>query len=261
MQNKKVVDGLVSIIMPSWNTEKYIAETIQSVIDQTYTNWELLIVDDCSSDNTDEIVTSFKDDRIKYYHNKKNLGAALTRNKALREAQGEWIAFLDSDDLWMPEKLEHQIGFMKKNNYTLSFTEYEKIDEKSRPLNIYVSGPEKVNKHKMYNYDYIGQLTMMYSAKEFGLIQIKDIKKNNDYAIRLQLYKKNGTCAYLLKENLAKYRVRKVSISHDKFRKKFKSHYDLFHLCDEKSVVVSMWYACWNMFYGILKKKKYEINK
>lgn len=261
MQNKKVVDGLVSIIMPSWNTEKYIAETIQSVIDQTYTNWELLIVDDCSSDNTDEIVTSFKDDRIKYYHNKKNLGAALTRNKALREAQGEWIAFLDSDDLWMPEKLEHQIGFMKKNNYTLSFTEYEKIDEKSRPLNIYVSGPEKVNKHKMYNYDYIGQLTMMYSAKEFGLIQIKDIKKNNDYAIRLQLYKKNGTCAYLLKENLAKYRVRKVSISHDKFRKKFKSHYDLFHLCDEKSVVVSMWYACWNMFYGILKKKIYEINK
>ena len=158
MQNKKVVDGLVSIIMPSWNTEKYIAETIQSVIDQTYTNWELLIVDDCSSDNTDEIVTSFKDDRIKYYHNKKNLGAALTRNKALREAQGEWIAFLDSDDLWMPEKLEHQIGFMKKNNYTLSFTEYEKIDEKSRPLNIYVSGPEKVNKHKMYNYDYIGHL-------------------------------------------------------------------------------------------------------
>ena len=261
MQNKKVVDGLVSIIMPSWNTEKYIAETIQSVIDQTYTNWELLIVDDCSSDNTDEIVTSFKDDRIKYYHNKKNLGAALTRNKALREAQGEWIAFLDSDDLWMPEKLEHQIGFMKKNNYTLSFTEYEKIDEKSRPLNIYVSGPEKVNKHKMYNYDYIGQLTMMYSAKEFGLIQIKDIKKNNDYAIRLQLYKKNGTCAYLLKENLAKYRVRKVSISHDKFRKKFKSHYDLFHFCDEKSVVVSMWYACWNMFYGILKKKIYEINK
>ena len=261
MQNKKVVDGLVSIIMPSWNTEKYIAETIQSVIDQTYTNWELLIVDDCSSDNTDEIVTSFKDDRIKYYHNKKNLGAALTRNKALREAQGEWIAFLDSDDLWMPEKFEHQIGFMKKNNYTLSFTEYEKIDEKSRPLNIYVSGPEKVNKHKMYNYDYIGQLTMMYSAKEFGLIQIKDIKKNNDYAIRLQLYKKNGTCAYLLKENLAKYRVRKVSISHDKFRKNFKSHYDLFHLCDEKSVVVSMWYACWNMFYGILKKKIYEINK
>ena len=121
-----------------------------------------------------------------------------------------------------------------------------------------VSGPEKVNKHKIYNYDYIGQLTMMYSAKKFGLIQIKDIKKNNDYAIRLQLYKKSDTCAYLLKENLAKYRIRKVSISHDKFRRKFKSHYDLFHMCDEKSAIIAAWYTCWNMFYGVLKKKNYE---
>ena len=189
MEKRKVVDGLVSIIMPSWNTERFISETIQSVIDQTYQNWELLIVDDCSTDNTDEVVASFKDDRIKYFHNEKNSGAALTRNRAMREAQGEWIAFLDSDDLWMPEKLEKQITFMKENGYTLSFTEYEKIDEDSKPLNIYVSGPERVNKRKMYNYDYIGQLTMMYSAKEFGLIQIKDIKKNNDYAILLKLCK------------------------------------------------------------------------
>lgn len=106
MEKRKVVDGLVSIIMPSWNTERFIAETIQSVINQTYTNWELLIVDDCSTDNTDEVVASFKDDRIKYFHNEKNSGAALTRNRAMREARGEWIAFLDSDDLWMPEKLE-----------------------------------------------------------------------------------------------------------------------------------------------------------
>lgn len=123
MGNREVIDGLVSIIMPSWNTDKFIAETIQSVIDQTYTNWELIIVDDCSSDNTNQIVASFEDERIKYLHNEKNLGAALTRNKALREAKGEWIAFLDSDDLWMPEKLEHQIDFMNENGYSLSFTE------------------------------------------------------------------------------------------------------------------------------------------
>lgn len=137
MENERIVDGLVSIIMPSWNTDKFIAETIQSVIDQTYTNWELIIVDDCSSDNTNQIVASFEDKRIKYLHNEKNLGAALTRNKALREAKGEWIAFLDSDDLWMPEKLEHQIDFMNENGYSLSFTEYEKIDEDSKPLNIW----------------------------------------------------------------------------------------------------------------------------
>lgn len=253
-----MVDGLVSIIMPSWNTADFIRESIDSVLAQTYTNWELLIVDDCSTDNTDEVVASYNDERIKYFKNEKNSGAALTRNKALREAQGEWIAFLDSDDLWTVDKLEKQIKFMNDRGYKLSFTEYEKIDEASNKLGSYVSGPEKVNKRKMYNYDYIGQLTMMYSAKEFGLIQIKDIKKNNDYAIRLQLYKKPGCCAYLLKENLALYRVRKVSISHDKFRRKFKSHYDLFRVCDEQPSIVALWYACWNMFYGILKKKKYE---
>lgn len=255
-----MVDGLVSIIMPSWNTANFIAESIQSVLNQTYTNWELLIVDDCSTDNTDEVVASFNDNRIKYFHNEKNSGAALTRNKAMREAQGEWIAFLDSDDLWVPNKLEHQIKFMKENGYFFSYTEYEKIDEEDKPLNIYVTGPDKVNKRKMYNYDYIGQLTMMYSAKEFGLIQIKNIKKNNDYAIRLQLYKKDGACCYLLEENLAKYRIRKKSISHDKMIKKIKSHYDLFHMCDEKVAPVAFWYACWNLFFGILKKNIYEKN-
>ncbi len=254
-----MVEGLVSIIMPSWNTEKFISESIQCVVDQTYKNWELLIVDDCSTDNTDGVVKPFlSDSRIKYFHNEENSGAALTRNKALREAQGEWIAFLDSDDLWMPEKLEKQIAFMDEHRYVLSYTEYEKIDEDDKPLNIYVSGPDVVNKHKMYRYDYIGQLTMMYSAKYFGLIQIKDIKKNNDYAIRLQLYKKPGTEAYLLKENLAKYRVRKKSISHDKLNKKLKSHYDLFHMCDEKSAPVALWYACWNMWYGLQKKRNFE---
>ena len=256
-----MIDGLVSIIMPSWNTAKYIAESIQCVVNQTYQNWELLIVDDCSTDNTDEIVAPFLDDkRIKYLHNEKNSGAALTRNKAMREAQGEWIAFLDSDDLWTPDKLEKQVRFMQEHGYVLSYTEYEKIDEDDNALNIYVSGPEKVNKRKMYNYDYIGQLTMMYSAKHFGLIQIKDIKKNNDYAIRLQLFKKPDTEAFLLKENLAKYRIRKKSISHDKLSKKLKSHYDLFHMCDEKPVLVALWYACWNMWFGLLKKRIYEKN-
>ncbi len=254
-----MVEGLVSIIMPSWNTARFIAETIQSVIDQTYQNWELLIVDDCSTDNTDEVVESFLlDSRIKYFHNEKNSGAAVTRNKAMREAQGEWIAFLDSDDLWMPEKLEKQIKFMRKGGYILSYTEYEKIDEENKPLNIYVSGPNVVDKRRMYRYDYIGQLTMMYSAKHFGLVQIKNIKKNNDYAIRLQLYKKPGTKAHLLKENLAKYRVRKKSISHDKLSKKLKSHYDLFHYCDEKPALIAIWFACRNMWYGVWKKLNYE---
>lgn len=253
-----MVDGLVSIIMPSWNTGTFIAESIESVINQTYKKWELIIVDDCSTDNTNEVVKSFNDDRIVYIKNEKNNGAADTRNRAMRKAQGEWIAFLDSDDLWESKKLEHQIKFMNKHNYVFSYHVYEKIDEESKPLNIYVTGPKVVTKKKMYNYGYPGCLTFMYNVKAMGLVQITDIKKNNDYAILLKLCKK-ADC-YLLKENLAQYRIRKKSISHDKLIKKLKSHYDLFKLCDEKKSPIALWYACWNIFFGVLKKIKYERN-
>lgn len=251
-----MIDGLVSIVMPSWNTGKFIGRSIQSVLDQTYTHWELLIVDDCSADDTDSVVSSIKDKRIKYFKNETNQGAALTRNRALREATGEWIAFLDSDDLWEPTKLERQVAFMKDNGYIFSYHEYVKIDENDKPLNIYVTGPEKVTKRKMYQYGYPGCLTFMYSAKEIGLVQIKDIKKNNDYAILLKLCKK-ADC-FLLKENLAKYRIRKMSISHDKLLKKLRSHFDLFHICDEEPVAVALWLACLNMCFGVWKKWKYE---
>jgi len=252
-----MINGLVSIIMPSWNTARFISESIQSVISQTYTFWELLIVDDCSTDNTDEIVRPFLSDRrIKFFKNEQNVGAALTRNRAIRKAQGEWIAFLDSDDLWAAEKLDKMVQFMQNNHYSFAYHQYEKIDEQSKPLNILVSGPKVVTKRKMYNYGYPGCLTFMYNAKTMELVQIKDIKKNNDYAILLKLCKK-AKC-YLLPENLAKYRIRKKSISHDKLSKKLKSHYDLFRYCDEKSILAAFCLACRNMFYGIFKKLKYE---
>lgn len=120
------MNNLVSIIMPSYNTAKYISAAIESILNQTYENWELIIVDDCSTDNTDEILTEYakKDSRIRYYKNEKNSGAAVARNRALRQAKGKWVAFLDSDDLWEKDKLEKQICFMKKNNYHFSYTNY-----------------------------------------------------------------------------------------------------------------------------------------
>ena len=256
-----MTEGLVSVIMPSWNTADFIAESISSVLNQTYPDWELLIVDDCSTDNTDEIVALFDDPRIKYFKNEHNMGAALTRNRALREAHGEWIAFLDSDDLWTPDKLVRQLSFMKKHGYNFSYHDYEKIDENSKRLGILVSGPRSVGKYRMYRYDYIGQLTMMYSARDFGLIRIEDIKKNNDYAIRLQLYKKPGTVCHLLRADLARYRVRKQSISHDKITKKLKSHYDLFRKCDKKPAPAAFFLACRNMVFGVFKKIMYEVNR
>ena len=135
------VNKLVSIIMPSYNTELYIKKAILSVINQTYKNWELIIVDDCSSDNTDLIVKEIKDNRIKYFKNCKNSGAAISRNKALKQANGKWIAFLDSDDLWKPQKLEKQLEFMIKNNYHFSYTNYEEIDMYDKRMGVKVTGP------------------------------------------------------------------------------------------------------------------------
>ena len=113
-------NDLVSIITPSYNCAKYLPDCIHSVLAQTYPYWELLIVDDCSTDDTEALVKSYEDNRIFYYRNDVNQGAAYSRNLALREARGRWIAFLDSDDMWMPQKLEHQISFMEKNGYPCS---------------------------------------------------------------------------------------------------------------------------------------------
>lgn len=248
--------GLVSVIMPSWNTAGYIMESVESVLNQTYQNWELIIVDDASTDGTVELLKQIEDPRVKVFVNEQNSGAAVTRNRAMREAKGDWIAFLDSDDLWSPTKLEKQLEFMVEHDYVFSYHDFEKIDEASKPIGIRVSGPDVVTKRKMYNYGYPGCLTFMYKASAFGVIQIKDIKKNNDYAILLQLCKK-ASC-YRLPENLAQYRIRTVSISHDKLSKKLRSHYDLFHMCDEKPALIAFWFACWNMFYGVLKKIRYE---
>lgn len=157
---------LASIIMPSYNTAPYIKETIQSVLDQTYTNWELIIVDDCSTDNTEEVLATINDSRIRYFKNEKNSGAAVSRNKALREAKGQWIAFLDSDDLWMPEKLEKQINFMKKNRYSFSYTNYEEIDVDGNKTGIKITGPKRITKTGMFNYCWPGCLIITDSLVE-----------------------------------------------------------------------------------------------
>ena len=182
---------LVSIIMPSYNTERFIGETVKSVLAQSYTDWELIIVDDCSTDHTDDVIQEFlSDDRIHYIKNEVNSGAAVSRNRALKAARGRWIAFLDSDDLWLPDKLERQVRFMEENGYRFSYTNYSEIDEMSRPNGKRVTGPKKITKAGMYRYCWPGCLTVMYDAEEIGLIQIADIKKNNDYAMWLKVSQK-----------------------------------------------------------------------
>ena len=224
---EEVMNDLVSIIMPSYNTGRFIKETIESVLAQSYPAWELIIVDDCSTDNTDDVVNQYlADERIRYIKNDTNSGAAVSRNRALREAKGTWIAFLDSDDLWEPEKLQKQISFMRDNGYHFSYTNYIEIDEESKANGKSVTGPKRITKHGMYNYCWMGCLTVMYDADAVGLIQIADIKKNNDYAMWLKVCKK-ANC-YLLDETLARYRKRSGSISNHGYLKLIKWHYKLY---------------------------------
>lgn len=252
----KRVPGLVSIIMPSYNTAPFIKDTIQSILAQTYTNWELLIVDDCSTDNTDEVLSIIADERIRYYKNDTNSGAAVSRNKALREARGQWIAFLDSDDLWTSDKLEKQLEFMTENGYSFSYTNYEEIDIDGNKTGVNVTGPKKISKTGMFNYCWPGCLTVMYDANKIGLIQIHDIKKNNDYAMWLKVCKK-ANC-YLLNECLGKYRKGRVgSVSTHSIKTMIGWHYKLYREAENMNRVESLINTARNLVFGFHKKKKY----
>lgn len=250
------VIGLVSVIMPSYNTGAYIKESIKSVLDQTYDNWELIIVDDCSTDNTYDVLSEIHDERIRYIWNEKNSGAAISRNKAISEARGQWIAFLDSDDLWMPEKLEKQISFMQTNDYSFSYTNYEEIDLVGNRTGVRITGPKKITKTGMYNYCWPGCLTVMYDASKAGLIQIADIKKNNDYAMWLKVCKK-ADC-YLLDELLALYRKgRTGSVSTQSIKTLIGWHYKLYRDAEGMNLIKSIFNTGRNLVFGLYKKKRY----
>ena len=256
--------GKVSIIMPNYNCEKFIKDTIESVINQTYSNWELLIVDDCSTDSSVEIINGYcqKDERIKLFINDVNKGAAASRNWAMREASGRWIAFLDSDDLWLPEKLEKQLAFMTENGYKFSYTAYEHVDEQGVPMNIVVTGPKVISKRKMFRYCYLGCLTVMYDSTDTGVVQIPNEIANgeNDYAIWLKVAK-TYTC-YYLGEILSLYRVRGNSLSHkSKLTKLMGNHYKLFRISERRSALGALFCTARNLYYGFWKKVKYVNNQ
>lgn len=251
-------NDLVSIIMPSYNCGRYVEETIRSVQVQTYQNWEIVFVDDCSLDDSVKRVQSIQasDERIRIFQNKENLGAALSRNYALREAKGRWIAFLDSDDQWESAKLEKQVKFMEQNGYFFSYTCYQEIDNDSKPTGVFVSGPKHVSKQGMFNFCWPGCLTIMYDASKIGLIQINDIKKNNDYAMWLKVCKK-ADC-FLLDECLAKYRRGRIgSVSSHSVVTMIGWHYKLWHESERKNTVAAMWHTGVNLVFGFYKKLKY----
>lgn len=212
-------NDLISVIIPTYNAEKYILETINSVKSQTYQNWEMIIVDDCSKDNTVEIIKkeAKNDSRIKLIQLSQNCGAAIARNTAIRNAKGKYIAFLDSDDLWYPEKLEKQVAFMQENDIAFSFTSYRIINEDGTETDKIINVPKEINYKGLLKNTIIGCLTVMLDVSKLGLVQMPNIRTRQDTALWLSILKR-GHKAYSIQEPLAKYRKVRGSISSNKLK-------------------------------------------
>jgi len=210
---------LVSIIMPCFNASDLIVRSIESVLNQTYANWELLITNDCSRDNSELIIQEYlkKDSRIKLFNLSQNSGVAAARNNSINQAQGDFIAFLDSDDTWFPTKLEKQITFMTENDYAFSYTAYRKIDNNdkfiSKPIEVITKG---INYSKLLKHNEIGCLTAVVHK---SLLKDKRMIKvgHEDYVFWLSILR-GGVLAYGLNEVLASYRVGNESISSNKLK-------------------------------------------
>lgn len=246
-------DGLVSIITPAYNAEAYIAETIESVLAQTYTNWEMLIVNDCSKDNTVEIVQSYaaKDKRIKLINLKQNSGAAVARNTAIQNAKGRYIAFLDSDDLWKKEKLQKQIQFMQQNGYAFTYTSYEHFKGTKENIQNQVQIPTSLNYQQALKGNKIGCLTVVLDRKQIPNIHFTT-QKHEDYILWLNVFKQ-GITAYGIQENLALYRTgNSKSISGNKIQSALWT-WKVYRESQRLSVVKSMYYMWFYMAYSIRK--------
>lgn len=239
---------MVSIITPVYNGEKYISKAIESVLSQTYSNWELLIADDSSSDNTEQIIKSYNDPRIKYYKNKSNCGAAKTRNNILEIAKGRFIAFLDADDSWKKQKLEKQLRFMIANNYAFTFTGYEIIGNKRRKT---VSVPKKLNYSQFMKNTIIGTLTVIIDTNQIKSIRMVEVRKDHDSMTWARILR-NGYNAYGLNETLANYNKVQGSISNDKF-KAIKNHWTNCREIEKLSFIKCAYFFVFYIFNAIKK--------
>ncbi|MED1467215.1 teichuronic acid biosynthesis protein TuaG [Bacillus salipaludis] len=244
----------ISIITPSYNASKFIEKTINSVLMQTYQNWEMIIVDDCSTDDTPDILNRYaeEDERIRVIFSKENGGAAIARNLALQHAQARYVAFLDSDDCWKPDKLERQLTFMQKNDYAFTFTGYEFISNDGVLLNKYVSAPEKITYEDMLKNTIIGCLTVMIDRRKVGRIQMPNIRTRQDLAMWLAILKK-GFNAYGLNENLADYRIGNPSISKNKW-KAAKMNWFVYRKIEKLNFLKAFWCFSHYAYHAVVKR-------
>jgi len=207
------MSNLVSIITPSYKSEKFISQTIKSVLAQTYQNWEMIIVDDVSPDNSNEIIEEYskKDSRIKLIKLEQNSGPAVARNRAIEEASGRYIAFLDADDLWMPQKLEKQLAFMSEHNVAFTYSSYHLMGEEGNDLGSFMT-KESISYEGMLRTCSVGCLTAIYDTEKLGKVYMPLIRKRQDYGLWLKILREIETTKGML-EPLATYRILKNSVS------------------------------------------------
>ena len=265
---------LVSIIMLSHGDCTHVVETVRSVLAQSYQNWELLFVAE-SNDETLALFPEFREEDIKkQIEAGKDLSAgsyrssrirasyisdldAITprRNFALKEAKGRWIAFLDAGDIWEPQKLERQIGFMEEHGYAFSYTQYGIIDKDSRDRGFVIGGKDRVTYQDMMKCCWPAYLTVMYDAEKVGRLQLRNLKGNNDYALWL-IASEEADC-YLLKENLAKFRTKWGLLGKFLLTNSIKWRYEVYRIEYRRNPVVACLMTLRNMWYGVVKWMKY----
>ncbi|UZD23039.1 glycosyltransferase family 2 protein [Algoriphagus halophytocola] len=250
---------LVSIITPVHNAYSHIEDTIQSVLNQTFSDWELILVDDYSTDRGMHILNKYEqlDSRIHIYENSYNLGAALSRNRGIEKAQGRYIAFLDSDDLWEPTKLEEQVKFMQDNNYAFTFTGYHKFRETEIIGEHEV--PAKVTHEELLKTCSIGCLTAMYDTDQLGKVYMPEISKRQDFALWLKILKEIPY-AYAIQKPLAKYRLRGDSISGNKL-KAAKYQWRVYREFEHLNFFQSCYYFSHYAVFGVLKTYLHKAKK
>ena len=210
---------LVSVIMPCYNMEKFIAHSIQSVRNQSFTNWELIIVDDASTDKTVDKVKPFceQDERVKLFVKTQHSGIADSRNQALAAAKGRYLAFLDADDIWHPDKLERQLAFMQENKVAFSYSAYELIDEEGQPLQKTIATAGNLNHDAYLRNTIIGCSTIMVDKEKVGEVTVPNFRTSEDTATWLNILKKDFL-AYAIDEVLVSYRIRRKSASSNKLK-------------------------------------------
>lgn len=254
---------MVSVIMPAYNAAVFIAESIQSVQQQTHSNWELLVIDDASLDGTAEVVEGFsrKDDRIKLHSLPTNQGAGFARNIGIKAATGDFICFLDADDLWKPHKLEKQLKLMQGKNFQVCYSSYELMSEDGESLQKQIKALRNLTFDKLKKANYIGNLTGIYNARALGKIYCPLIRKRQDWGLWLLALQKSGG-AIGIQEPLAIYRERKGSISQNKMEM-LKYNYRVYRKVLKYSALKSLFWMVlflWEQLF-IKQKQKVSLNQ